>query len=204
MKVIRRIVSILAWICYAVILLYLFVSAPAVLGYKPVVVLSPSMEPTLPVGSVAYYKAVPFDDINVGDIITYQPLTGENTLITHTVTVKNSMTATFVTKGDANATEDPGAVSYDNVAGKALRYHVPYGGYFVQVVQTPYVIAALAVILITKIIMGFFGGEKKPDEVDEDAEGSEKEDEPEAEKETEAVASAEGEAVLTEAEPSKE
>ena len=71
MKTAKFITNILTAIVYVCIIGFLAIAAPMVLGYHPVVVLSGSMEPTYHVGSVIYYKATPFEQINVGDPITF-------------------------------------------------------------------------------------------------------------------------------------
>lgn len=67
MKIIKGLVSIASWVVYACIICYLLIASPMIAGYKPVVVLSGSMEPTYHVGSVIYYKHLPFADIQVGE-----------------------------------------------------------------------------------------------------------------------------------------
>ena len=57
MKIFKKVVSYLSILCYVVIIALVLILAPMVVGYKPVVVLSGSMEPTYPVGSLIYYKA---------------------------------------------------------------------------------------------------------------------------------------------------
>jgi len=54
MKIFKKVVSYLSILCYVVIIALVLILAPMVVGYKPVVVLSGSMEPTYPVGSLIY------------------------------------------------------------------------------------------------------------------------------------------------------
>ena len=104
----------------------MLILAPMVVGYKPVVVLSGSMEPTYPVGSLIYYKAASFEDIKENDAITFR--VDDDTLVTQRVIVKNEISQTFVTKGDANQTNDTNPVEYQNVAGKDIRILPPVVG----------------------------------------------------------------------------
>lgn len=46
MKIFKKVVSYLSILCYVVIIALVLILAPMVVGYKPVVVLSGSMEPT--------------------------------------------------------------------------------------------------------------------------------------------------------------
>ena len=109
MKIFKKVVSYLSILCYVVIIALVLILAPMVVGYKPVVVLSGSMEPTYPVGSLIYYKAASFEDIKENDAITFR--VDDDTLVTHRVIVKNEISQTFVTKGDANPTNDTNPVA---------------------------------------------------------------------------------------------
>lgn len=150
MKFIQKTLNILSWPVYLCIAVYLLIAAPLVVGYRPVVVLSGSMEPTYHVASVIYYKAASFDQISEGDPITYRA--GEDSLVTHRVVEKLEVTRQFVTKGDANPTPDPSPVSYENVVGKATPFSIPYAGYFVDFGKKPAVIGVMAFILMAGML----------------------------------------------------
>lgn len=152
MKYIKTLFSILSWPVYLVIIAYLLIAAPMALGYRPAVVLSGSMEPTFPVGSIIYYKAAPFDSIEVGDAITFHAGDG-GSLVTHRVVEKQEISQNFVTKGDANETADPNPVAYGDVAGKTWSLCIPYAGYFVTYGKQPPVIGVMAAILILGILL---------------------------------------------------
>ncbi|GBE58374.1 signal peptidase I W [bacterium BMS3Abin01] len=89
-----------------------FQNLPVVGRYKPMVVLSGSMEPGIKVGSVVLVAAVNPDDIKVDDIITFplprKPDNQEPANTTHRVTrvIADSGGLRFITKGDANDTVD--------------------------------------------------------------------------------------------------
>lgn len=159
MKPIKTIVNLLSWVVYACIFCYLLIASPMVAGYKPVVVLSGSMEPTYHVGSVIYYKHAAFSDIEVGDSITFRA--GENALVTHRVTQKGELSGTFTTKGDANETEDPNPVAYEEVMGKVWDISIPYAGYFVTYSKDFKVIGTMAFIIILSILLDSLFPEKK-------------------------------------------
>lgn len=162
MKLVKRISDILAWGVYIIIIAVLLVAAPMVAGYRPMVVLSGSMEPTYPVGCVMYYKHQPFSNIQAGDVITIQ-IDDNGSYVTHRITQKNELSQTFVTKGDANPTEDPEPVSYDRVVGVALKYKVPYAGYAVSYIKDIKVIGTLVGLLLLNIILDLVTGKKKSD-----------------------------------------
>lgn len=168
MGIIKKLVNTLSWVVYVAVAVFIITVIPIIFGYKPLVVLSGSMEPNYSIGSILYYKQVEFDDIQVGDAITFQ-MSGGTDLVTHRVTVKNEMSQTFVTKGDANEEEDSGEVAYSQVLGKVSNYNLPYLGYYVSYLKDKIVIFICASILLLNIALGFFesDGSKKENRVKE-------------------------------------
>lgn len=91
-------------------------------------VLTGSMEPELPVGSLLVIKPVSYGEINIGDDITY--VSDKNlTLVTHRVVAKDDGTREITTKGLANNMPDAPTI-YENVVGKVI-FHIPVVGYLV-------------------------------------------------------------------------
>ena len=68
----------------ACVLLAVALAAPRVLGLTPFVVLSGSMEPTYPVGSLVYVRSVDASELRVGDPVTFT-LEGREAVATHRV-----------------------------------------------------------------------------------------------------------------------
>lgn len=149
MGVLRIIVRILSYICYAVIGVYALICLPMVIGAKPVVVLSGSMRPTFEVGTIIYYKHVPQQEIAKDDIITYQM--GDE-LVTHRVArIQNSE---YVTKGDANNVEDGKTVPYSAVQGKVGGLAIPFLGYGVQYINSNmWIFIVIVVILLSEFLL---------------------------------------------------
>jgi signal peptidase len=104
---------------------------PAVAGGHTLTVLSGSMVPRLPVGSVVVDKPVKANSLAVGDIVTYRTAssTKPNILVTHRITaIKHKKGGpVFTTKGDANNVADAKPVHASQIRGK-LWYDVPYIG----------------------------------------------------------------------------
>lgn len=101
---------------------------PKLAGYEGYVVVSGSMEPNIPVGSIVYSKEVDPATLRSGDVIVFvDPSRGE-TPITHRVVSNNPYTQTIITKGDANEHEDVNPATYDNIVGKVYA-HVPRVGF---------------------------------------------------------------------------
>ncbi|MFQ8705059.1 MAG: signal peptidase I [Thomasclavelia sp.] len=163
MKILKKIISYLSILCYIVIIVLVLILAPMIIGYKPVVVLSGSMEPAYPVGSLIYYKTASFEDIDKNDAITFY--IDSDTLVTHRVVVKNEISQTFVTKGDANPTNDADPVEYKNVAGKALEIYLPViGSVFASSVKYIAVAVIGGILLLNIILSNLIVDEKQPKE----------------------------------------
>lgn len=174
MKIIKWVLNVLSWAVYACIICYLLVASPMIAGYRPVIVLSGSMEPTYRVGSMIYYKHVDFKDIQVGDAITFRA--GEGGMVTHRVTAKSELSGTFTTKGDANISEDPNPVEYTDVLGKVWDVSIPYAGFFVGYSKNFTVIGGMAGIILLSILFdSLFPDKKKGKEEAADESGAEKE-----------------------------
>ena len=108
---------------------------PRVAGYEGYVVVSGSMEPTIPVGSIIYSKKTDPELLQTGDIIVFINETRGTTPITHRVVTNDPSTGTITTKGDANEHEDINPVTYDRVIGK-VSSHVPRIGFTVAMFTT--------------------------------------------------------------------
>lgn len=90
---------------------------PKLMGIEAYIVLSGSMEPELKTGSLAFVDTkVKAEDIRIKDIIAFK--TDEKTRITHRV-IEISETC-FITKGDANETEDISPIPFASYEGKTL------------------------------------------------------------------------------------
>ncbi|WP_139195965.1 signal peptidase I [Curtobacterium sp. MCBA15_009] len=127
------------------------VVVPKATGSVPLTVLTESMEPTLPPGTLLVVRPTPPDDIAVGDVVTYQAVSGEQALVSHRVVAvarSSDGASTFTTKGDANAEADA-PVSSAQVRG-VVWYSVPVVGYVNQAVNGArgWLVPTVAVALI--------------------------------------------------------
>lgn len=96
-------------------------------GYAPYAVLSGSMEPTYPVGSLIYVHDTAPGTIGVGDVISFV-LAEDGTVATHRVVERGADGRAFYTKGDANESRDGQPVAAENILG-VVKFHVPLLGY---------------------------------------------------------------------------
>ena len=121
-----------------VIVLLVATIGPRLLPYRTFTVLSGSMEPTIPVGSMIFDREVYAADLARGDVITFHPPGQPDKLVSHRIVrVEETKRGTFlVTRGDSNGVVDDWRIP---ATGHGLRYefHVPYLGYVVGGLLTP-------------------------------------------------------------------
>lgn len=165
MKVWNQIFKVLSGVVIAAIVVYMAVAAPILVGYRPMAVLSGSMEPTYPVGSIIYYQKCDFDELEAGDPVTFY---AETSMVTHRITQMDDILKTVVTKGDHNQTEDPVPIEAAKIAGKATDFAIPYAGFLVTYGKNPMIIAGMAVILLLNYIFeGMVSEPKEGKEIDD-------------------------------------
>lgn len=120
------------------VLALLAVAVPAAVGGTPLTILTGSMSPGLPPGTLVVVRPTPLHDIRIGDVITYQLESGQPTLVTHRVVARVTDSATdevrFVTQGDANDVRDPATVRPVQIRG-TVWYAIPWLGHVNQVVD---------------------------------------------------------------------
>lgn len=126
---------------------------PKVSGSVPLTILTQSMEPTLPPGTLIVVRPVDPDALEVGDVATYQIRSGEPAVITHRITAISSAsdgTRSFTFTGDNNASPDSLPVTPGQIQGE-LWYSVPLVGWANQAVNGQargWIIPAAAVALL--------------------------------------------------------
>ncbi len=141
-----------------VIIIYIAIASPMLFGYRPVVVLSGSMEPSYHVGSLTYYHSATFDEINIGDAITFQ---AGDSLVTHRVEEKNELSRTLITKGDNNETQDINPVKESDLVGKTSTITIPYLGYIVNYGRNIATIITMGSILFISYLMDILDNKQR-------------------------------------------
>ncbi|MBQ8921971.1 MAG: signal peptidase I [Oscillospiraceae bacterium] len=138
---INSVITLTAVIAAAVILLFLC-------GIRMYVVVTGSMEPTLPVGSVCFVSSrSDFSGIQTGDIITFRH--AGRTAVTHrAVRIEDG---SVYTMGDANTDEDDAPVTEEAYLGKCVM-NIPRLGNLVRFLQSGYGITAAAGAIVLLII----------------------------------------------------
>lgn len=125
---------------------------PKVMGYEEMAVLTGSMEPKYPVGSLIFVKEENPENLKVGDVITYG--LSEDTVVTHRIVEINKDEQSVVTKGDANESNDGNPIPYNNIVGKA-HFCVPYLGFISMNIKTPKGIIGICGVLVVIILLTF-------------------------------------------------
>lgn len=125
-------VGVTAAILTAVMLLALAsVALPLLTGAQTYSILTRSMEPAYPPGTLIVVREASADELRIGDVITFQQVAGSPAVVTHRIVGVTATTAgerTFTTRGDANGAEDPEPVVQEQIRG-ALWYAVPWIGW---------------------------------------------------------------------------
>ena len=88
------------------VLVCLPLTVPRFFGYHIYSVVSGSMEPAIPTGSLVYIHETPPEDVAEEEVIAFYGAMDSASIITHRVVENRVLMGEFVTKGDANQTED--------------------------------------------------------------------------------------------------
>lgn len=126
--------------------------APIPGNYKIKIVKSGSMEPAIKTGGIVVIR--PSDSYKVGDVITFGKDTPTQIPTTHRIvaTEGSGSSQMFLTKGDANETEDPNPTSIKDVTGKVW-FDLPYLGYVLDFAKKPVGFALLVGIPALSVII---------------------------------------------------
>lgn len=123
-------------------------------NYKIYFVTSGSMEPTIATGSMVV--SLPQDTYNVGDVITYKNIdsTRADETTTHRIVeliLDKSGNRSYITKGDANNSNDDRQLSQDRIIGRMV-FSIPLIGYLIGYIKTLPGLILIVVIPATIII----------------------------------------------------
>lgn len=118
---------------------------PQLNGGAALTVLSGSMTPTYPVGSVVIVEPIEPQDIQVDDVITFATATSLTTHRVLEVVPDETGELSFITKGDANKGPDQDPVKADAVRGR-VSFHVPFIGEVRDVLSTPLGLGLIALL----------------------------------------------------------
>ena len=162
--------KILSFICGVVVLVFIISTIYTaksqdktkniinIFGYRPVVVVSGSMEPDILTNSISIMKYCSMEDVYVGDIIMYHhPSLGIN--ITHRVVesgVDDVGNQYLITKGDANPNNDDIKVTSNMLIGKIISTYnetAPYVSFVMLDNGEVNTLALLQIIIFISVII---------------------------------------------------
>lgn len=156
-------------------LLVIFIIGARLLGLQMFTVLSGSMEPEYPTGSLIYVKEIDPAELEVGDVITYR-LSG-STIATHRIVeimadAEDPDEFQFRTKGDANDSEDAVPVESSSLIGTPV-LTLPKIGVFASSIQSPpgsyAALAVGAALLLFVFVTDSLTKDKKKEKPEDDA-----------------------------------
>lgn len=117
---------------------------PKLFGYAQLVAVSGSMEPEFSAGDVILIKEK--DSYKLGEVVTFRAPDGS--LVTHRLVGRTG--GQFITKGDANNTEDQDLLPPEKIVGALVTY-IPAVGQALLFLRTPagmVILIAIGVLLI--------------------------------------------------------
>ncbi|PVY30494.1 signal peptidase I [Williamsia muralis] len=125
--------QIITWLILMILVAILLAAivVPKIAGAQPYTVLTSSMKPGYPPGTLIVVQKVDTTELAIGDVVTYQMESDKSDVITHRVvgfTFDQQGNQLLTTQGDAVAVPDANPVVSEQVRGK-LWYAIPYLGY---------------------------------------------------------------------------
>ncbi len=139
-------------------LLVMTVGVPIATGADTYTVLTRSMEPGLPPGTLLVVRPAAQDSLHVGDVVTYQLHPGKPDVVTHRIVrveASSDGTKRYITRGDANAVADASPVRAEQVRGRVW-YAIPAVGWLAVVKNgtslQPWLIGVGALLVLYSLV----------------------------------------------------
>ena len=154
-KVLKSICSISSAI---IVLLAVLLVGVRIFGVQVLTILSPSMEPKYPTGSVIYLVKEDPAKLKVNDVITFKisgNMTATHRIIEIVPDEDDQSIVRFRTKGDNNDTADGSLVNLNDVVGKPV-FCIPLLGYLATYIQSPpgsYVTLGVGLAMILLVVI---------------------------------------------------
>ena len=146
---------------------YLPITIPRAFGYEIYTVISGSMEPAIPTGSLVYVKYIQPEEIQTEDVIAFYGTDADGSIVTHRVVSNSAAMGNFITKGDANSDNDMNPIPYANYIGKVQLSVPKLGGIFQTITGTNGKIAAVSMIglaIVLEILAAVLQGKREKEE----------------------------------------
>lgn len=159
-KVRQNIVFSIVFIILA--LIFCFAASTGKLPYRLYVVITNSMEPVIPPGSLVLSKTVNSKtDLKPEDIITFHAdLLGDDIILTHylkEIKLDETGKERYYTQGNNADSYDDFTTYRSNIVGTYV-YHIPYVGSVIQFLKSPLGVLEILFVIILLINQHFLGG----------------------------------------------
>lgn len=156
-KIIKKIVDVILWLFLAIaVVILLLLGGVRLFGVTPFVVMSGSMIPVYPVGSVVYVEDVNPEELQEGDDITFR--LDDDIVATHRINevyidereVQTYGVNNFDSEG--NHINDARNVDFDHIIGR-VKFSIPIVGFVYMFIQTVQGKVAIVIIALALFIM---------------------------------------------------
>lgn len=125
---------------------------PQFLGYQVYTVVTGSMEPEMPVGSLVYIQRTDAAQAQPGEIVAFYGARDSAAIITHRVVENRVVMGEIITKGDANQTNDMNPVEYENFIG-TVTVSIPKLGSVAQIMTSVEGKTAAACVIALAVVL---------------------------------------------------
>ena len=145
----------------AIVAVAVFYPGLILLHYEPMVIVTGSMQKTIPVGSLVVDQKVNPQQLHVGDVISFQKPLGAKGIDTHRiVAIKNDHgRRLYQTKGDSNPIADPWVISFDpGTSAHRMVFSVPYAGNALIFARSSLGRLSLVAFVCLTLLIGIFKG----------------------------------------------
>jgi signal peptidase I len=152
----------------AIVACALFYLGLILLRFQPMVILTGSMQKTIPVGSLVVDRSVDPHRLQVRDVISFQKPLGAKGIDTHRIVAikMDKGKRLYQTKGDSNPIADPWVITFEpGMVAHRMVFTVPYAGNALLFARSPLgrlsLVAYVCVILLMSILKGIAATAKK-------------------------------------------
>ena len=130
LRIVSRLCSVIGAVLLAAVALLAISAtvAPRFMGLQSYAIVSGSMEPSFPVGSLVYAEPIEPETLAVGDVAVFWR---NDEVVIHRVEENLYEDRELITRGDANEGIDAHPAQHDNVVGRTVN-QIPGIGYFVM------------------------------------------------------------------------
>ena len=134
MEILKKVVRFLAIVTTVIAMTAgILIVGSRILGYPPYIILSGSMEPDIPTGSLVFintHERSPQE----GDVVAYR--LPDDVMVVHRVVAYDEDQDLYTMKGDRNDLPDASQISNEDIVGSYMLC-VPYMGYVMQKFEYP-------------------------------------------------------------------